>query len=76
MGQMRTTITREQFIEQYEPSAREMAELGQLALPCRCDYDGCEGWAYVSDSSRTYLAPWAEEELTRARAFRTELLAK
>lgn len=43
-------MTKDQFIDGYcERSgiAREWFDAQLVALPCACDYEGCQGWATI-----------------------------
>ena len=47
-------MTREEFEIQY--CVRSNIELSYykryfVTLPCRCDYEGCEGWAKISNDA-------------------------
>jgi hypothetical protein len=49
-------FTREEFIAQYNSrnfpdiTGQELIDKGfEVCLPCCCDYDGCRGWAMVSN---------------------------
>lgn len=46
-------MTKEDFIKQYAARSSmtvEQFHATQVALPCRCDYDKCQGWAAVSNN--------------------------
>lgn len=45
-------ITKEQFVESYLAESsitREQFDQFNVVLPCRCDYEGCKGWAAVTN---------------------------
>ena len=52
-------MTKEEFIKSYcdksDMTKEELLE-SQVVLPCKCDYEGCNGWAVVSNSELSIKA--------------------
>ena len=53
-------MTKEEFEEGYARrsgiTVERLHELGEIAVPCSCEYIKCKGWAMVNE------AAWKEEQ--------------
>lgn len=56
---MKKKLTKEEFEENYARDSgitiEEYRET-QVTLPCNCSYEGCKGWAAVSNNERAIKA--------------------
>ncbi len=49
-----------QYAERCQMTWAALRRLGRVTRPCRCDYDGCEGWQMLSRRNA-----WRDEPLYR-----------
>lgn len=61
-------MTQSEFIKQYCENSgvkeQELNELGTFAMPCNCDYEGCQKWAMIRKGNLEHHIEFNMPDLT------------